>query len=294
MASSGAVYYLESTSLTETGAFYTHNAAMNGGLFKCLNCVLTLSSSVIAFNYAYVGGVLYLDNQGTVLVSDTAIYNNTVLSNGGVFYVAKSSTQVVPASTLTLSSCYNVSENYAGQQGGLLYLDNPYTKVYLKNSLVYNIQAGEKGGLLSVAQGSLVSVSNMQLTDVFSKDGSIMYSTSATVSLSLSSAVVTCNSSYLATDALAMITAARSLTTTAFYLSNTPTVSISSSTFTQCGFASLGGVFYLVSVAAFTDKSSTYKLNAALNAGVIACSGCYMQVTNSKFISNRANVAGVV
>lgn len=142
--------------------------------------------------------------------------------------------------------------------------------------------------------------------------GSFIYSEAAGITLDIDTITLKCDTTYDGTPAawlthidtnLMVSNPADASRAGAIYVydpadSGSYLVSVTSNdnSFSQCYVAQDGGIFTLVDVrddngsTAFTETSSTYSYNAAINGGSIKCDGCTAFITDAIFTTyHRAN-----
>jgi hypothetical protein len=76
--------------------------------------------------------------------------------------------------------------------------------------------------------------------------------------------------------------------TNTFFLAGTQEtqVSVQESSFKFCGNQEDGGIFRMEGKVNFTDFSSTYEYNSAIEGGVFSCSGCNITLVKTKLHNN--------
>ena len=139
-----------------------NTASLQGGAFYCTgDCILTIDVSTINSNKAAEGGAFYFNSVGSVVnITDTFIQGNEATSGagGGLFVNAgyanltnvmltgnKSAGRggaIFHNSGYSNSLFCTISGNYAGTQGGGIYHTSNAVTTTVKNSIVYNNDAG--------------------------------------------------------------------------------------------------------------------------------------------------------
>lgn len=84
--------------------------------------------------------------------------------------------------------------------------------------------------------------------------------------------------------------------TNAFYLSGTSQTQVvtDNSEFKYCGAMANGGLFRIEGQVNYTDKSSHFHDNSAIDGGVFSCSQCNITLQSSLCEQNQANIGGVI
>eukprot|EP00347_Sterkiella_histriomuscorum_P001991 403369895 len=311
-ATTGGVYTLTNSKLTDTLSTYDKCKGETGGAIYCQNCTLKLDS--VAFSNLVVdtnGGVFYLNDFQSSLSSFNNITVSDIksLGNGGVFYIMGTTGGVLNLTPFSFSGTISSSLN-----GGLIYLNNPNFSITIENKIMNATStAYSNGGLIYARDAALITIESSTISyQSATSQGSVVYlyphTTTANV---VASTLIITNSNYYyqdisTTEVIDMdYSKARTATATSSFFAATPfyvksdkisSVEIISTnnTFKDNGnMAKYGGMFYSEN-AIFTDTNSTFKYLIAFQGGALFLYNSKSTFTDTKFISNYAQKGGSI
>lgn len=172
-----------------------------------------MTSTDFYSNYAYEGGVFYLENEATIDATSSSFKSNEATTNGGLIYYAISSATKLTTSTSTLTSS-KISKITAGTNGGVIYIQNKYINVKLSSTTVSDVYAGEYGGVIYTIDANTITLSNSDFNDFDSPSGAFIYSTATTMTLEIDSSEFEGNSTLSLNDVEDLIDASNPDSTT--------------------------------------------------------------------------------
>jgi hypothetical protein len=131
----GGAFYLVNTKLVDIKSKFMQNAANYGGVFKCDDCIITLTDSEVRDNDAYDGGAVYSLNKISFTATRTIFYNNKAKNNGGVLAITNSAYNTLTLTAITFQSCPTINRNKA-DYGAFAYYDNDYASLNIFDSQI--------------------------------------------------------------------------------------------------------------------------------------------------------------
>ncbi|GMF21424.1 unnamed protein product [Phytophthora lilii] len=163
---SGGVQGGSNTIIINNCSLTANLAGIGGGLMLSLTNI-NGSDTILTENKAKSGGAVAVLSEGSVNLSNWKFVNNSVVKNevgvqGGSLYITKGD--------ITISNSQLISHDGAtlALNGGLIYVENPDTKVAIINSLLSSGQAYSGGSIYSV--NADVSIKKSTLNDAFAYD----------------------------------------------------------------------------------------------------------------------------
>lgn len=125
----GGAFYVENTELTDSGSStFEYNAAVYGGAITCKSCSkLSMTQSTFTNHRGYNGGLIYLDQPGTVTLDSVTVNFAVSLNNGGLLHATGSA--LSPTATITVLNSFVSPVVWSNLQatvnGGGMYIDHP-------------------------------------------------------------------------------------------------------------------------------------------------------------------------
>ena len=157
------------------------------------------------------------------------------------------------------------------------------------------MKARTRSGIFDISNAAALNIKSSIMKDFYAPDCRGLYSQANDIKIYIESTTTTCKSTFNELDIKPFynMEVANYTTTTSFQIINAVNISNYYNTFTKCGIASTGGVFYITN-SPFYDYGSKYLYNAGAAGGVIKCTKCQMNMTYSKFTYNYAHRGGVL
>jgi hypothetical protein len=92
MLEDGGLFRLEGkVNFNDYKSEFEENSAVEGGVFSCSQCNITLDNTVMKNNLAKRGGVVKLEATGNFTSMDCGFYSNQAVEIGGVVFVTTQS-----------------------------------------------------------------------------------------------------------------------------------------------------------------------------------------------------------
>lgn len=154
----GIFNYLAAANITNTN-FYSNTAINGGGINNDTNSTLMLISSSLSGNQATNGGGIYNNTSGTATLTSGVLTGNTALYGGGINN---------SGGTLSLTDTNLYTNTVTGDGGGLYNQSNG--KLTVTNSTIFANQASNGGGLVN--NGSTLMINNTTLMSNTATSGS--------------------------------------------------------------------------------------------------------------------------
>lgn len=76
LAEKGAVFYLDSTDMTDIGSTFMYNGGVKGGVAYCVNCRMHFIDSIFEGNFAQEGGTFYIEDKGSLILENVKILSS--------------------------------------------------------------------------------------------------------------------------------------------------------------------------------------------------------------------------
>eukprot|EP00347_Sterkiella_histriomuscorum_P023840 403333206 len=296
LGKAGSIFNLKSVDFYDSNSKYAFNVAVTGGTISAQNSNLTITSNYYNYNFAFSGGVLQIIDQCNVYVSKTSFIFNGAKYKGGIFDVVLANSASNDQTTIKVTDCL-FQDNFGNYSGGIIQLENENVRLIAYNNIfkanfVYQLN----GGTFSILNAYYIDIRNNKFTEVGgSGSGTLLFAQSLGIeNITLINNTVQCSDTYNQSEVTNVImNDTKYLYENTIYIGEVQKVLSKYNTFTQCVYNNEGGVFYLDKTN-FTDIGSEFTYNSAFYGGVIKCSQCNLDLTDSIFENNIAYDGGVI
>eukprot|EP00347_Sterkiella_histriomuscorum_P017660 403348489 len=296
LGKAGSIYNLKSVDFYDSNSMYLFNVAVTGGTISAQNSNLTITSNFYMYNYAFSGGVLQVIDECNVYVSNTTFIDNGVKYKGGIFDVVLATSSSNDQTTIKITDCL-FQDNFANYSGGVIQMENENVRLIAYNNVFSKNTAGTlNGGVFSILNAYYIDIRNNQFTQIGGTgQGTLLFAQSLGIeNITLINNTVQCTDTYNQSVVTQIIkNDTKYLYDNTIYIGEVQKVLSKYNTFTQCVYNNEGGVFYLDKTN-FTDIGSKFTYNSAFYGGVIKCSQCNLDLTDSIFENNIAYDGGVI
>eukprot|EP00347_Sterkiella_histriomuscorum_P001563 403371552 len=296
LGKAGSIYNLKSVDFYDSNSTYLFNVAVTGGTISAQNSNLTITSNFYMYNYAFSGGVLQVIDECNVYVSKTTFIDNGVKYKGGIFDVVLATSSSNDQTTIKITDSL-FQDNFANYSGGVIQMENENVRLIAYNNVFTKNNAGTlNGGVFSILNAYYIDIRNNQFTQIGGTgQGTLLFAQSLGIeNITLINNTVQCTDTYNQSEVTQIIkNDTKYLYDNTIYIGEVQKVLSKYNTFTQCVYNNEGGVFYLDKTN-FTDIGSEFTYNSAFYGGVIKCSQCNLDLTDSIFENNIAYDGGVI
>ena len=293
----GVVHVMDGCSVLVIGCTFAHNIAQHGGVFNGYSqSSINIYRSTFADNTANnTGGVLISKLDSNSFIEESQFSNNIARDAGAVVYAEKETATVIQKclfannsaiyggvlvalrkGTVTVSNS-TVNHNIANIDGGFIYT-RMKCKVIVSNSSFINNTANNDGIMLASDSGSFVLDNSNFSDNVAGHDGGVVYV------YNNSTAVINgCNfTGNRANNSGGVV-----------YVRKHSTITVNNSNIHNSTAESSGGAVSAQSDCNVTVEASNLSGNTADYGGVVRLYiRSTINITNSKFSKNKANIGG--
>lgn len=189
---------------------------------------------------------------------------------------------------ISFINCQKI-EDSTSEQGGVFYVNQPYINITLDKVSIKRPLA-TSGAVAHIERALQFEILNSKIEDITANTSSLMFSQSDQFNLRIFRSSVICDTRYIVEEKSGLFKQEKVTfnSTNTFFLAGTQEtqVTIQESSFKFCGNQEDGGIFRMEGKVNFTDLSSTYEFNSAIEGGVFSCSGCNITLVKSKLHNN--------
>eukprot|EP00347_Sterkiella_histriomuscorum_P017498 403349122 len=308
LVNQGSIFYLKDVqNFTDLKSNFTKGGAQNGGAILCDTCNMNLNQTHFDDFQALIGGSITILSKSNMNGYQLSIENSYAFEQGGAIAVfVQDQISAVVQNQVNMIECKVLKNVTSGDNGGMIYLQNPFTKLLISNTAIERIGSKNKGGLLYIDRGHTVELLNISVTLTSSKEGSMVYSKSSSVIFLISDSIFDCFQVPNQTEISQSINVYNSSSSirvqkqpqvlnqeSVFFISNAQLVKSTTNIYQNCYVSKEGGIFTLIETN-FEDYSSLFENNAAINGGAINCNGGKMTMEGSILQNNQAYVGGAI
>ncbi|CDW71354.1 UNKNOWN [Stylonychia lemnae] len=275
----GSTFYVpQRVLLQDNSSLYKGNGGYKG-VISLNGTLVQLNNVTFIDSVSKYGSIIHIINNGSIEFTLPTMLYGKARFQGGAFYAEGKGPVII-----NIVDCVGLISYFeSNKDGGFLYTDNIDLSLNFTNCTMNNIFAKQNGGFiyiksLNYANFTLANFQNISSNGI----GTLIYSDQPGPKIRIHNSTFQCSANYNSAQINADVYNNRTTLGSLFYVKNADLFESVGNTFQNCYTQSQGAIFNLDSTI-FTDQSSIYKNNAALQGGACMLTNMTAHINNATF-----------